>query len=112
MTNSRYTLKRKESREKGQKQSGLELEVIDAYTGKERHVKTLSGGEGFKASLALALGLTDAIQSYAGGVQIDTMFVDQGFGTLDSESLDNAISALMDLQDLGRLVGVIFHFQS
>lgn len=109
MTNSRYTLKRKESREKGQKQSGLELEVIDAYTGKERHVKTLSGGEGFKASLALALGLADVIQSYAGGVQIDTMFVDEGFGTLDSESLDNAISALMDLQDLGRLVGVISH---
>ena len=109
MTNSRYTLKRKEGREKGAKQSGLELEVIDAYTGKERHVKTLSGGEGFKASLALALGLADVIQSYAGGVQIDTMFVDEGFGTLDPESLDNAINTLMDLQDLGRLVGIISH---
>ena len=109
MTNSRYTLKRKESREKGAKQSGLELEVIDSYTGKERHVKTLSGGEGFKASLALALGLADVIQSHAGGVQIDTMFVDEGFGTLDPESLDGAINALMDLQDLGRLVGVISH---
>lgn len=109
MTNSRYTLKRKESREKGAKQSGLELEVIDAYTGKERHVKTLSGGEGFKASLSLALGLADVIQSYAGGVQIDTMFVDEGFGTLDPESLDNAINTLMDLQDLGRLVGIISH---
>lgn len=109
MTNSRYTLKRKESREKGSKQSGLELEVIDAYTGKERHVKTLSGGEGFKASLSLALGLADVIQSYAGGVQIDTMFVDEGFGTLDPESLDNAINTLMDLQDLGRLVGIISH---
>ena len=109
MTNSRYSLKRKESREKGSKQSGLELEVLDAYTGKERHVKTLSGGEGFKASLSLALGLADVIQSYAGGVQIDTMFVDEGFGTLDPESLDNAINALMDLQDLGRLVGIISH---
>lgn len=109
MTNSRYTLKRKEGREKGSKQSGLELEVIDSYTGKERHVKTLSGGEGFKASLSLALGLADVIQSYAGGVQIDTMFVDEGFGTLDPESLDNAINALMDLQDLGRLVGIISH---
>ncbi len=109
MTNSRYTLKRKESREKGSKQSGLELEVIDSYTGKERHVKTLSGGEGFKASLSLALGLADVIQSYAGGVQIDTMFVDEGFGTLDTESLDNAINTLMDLQDLGRLVGIISH---
>ena len=109
MTNSRYTLKRKESREKGAKQSGLELEVIDAYTGKERHVKTLSGGEGFKASLSLALGLADVIQSYAGGVQIDTMFVDEGFGTLDPESLDNAINTLMELQDLGRLVGIISH---
>ena len=75
MTNDRYTLKRKIEKGKGNKQSGLELEIIDAYTGKERHVSTLSGGEGFKASLALALGLADVIQSYAGGVQIETMFV-------------------------------------
>lgn len=109
MTNSRYSLKRKESREKGSKQSGLELEVFDSYTGMARHVKTLSGGEGFKASLSLALGLADVIQAYAGGVQIDTMFVDEGFGTLDPESLDNAINTLMDLQDLGRLVGIISH---
>ena len=85
MTNDRYTLKRKIEKGKGNKQSGLELEIIDAYTGKERHVSTLSGGEGFKASLALALGLADVIQSYAGGVQIETMFVDEGFGTLDPE---------------------------
>ena len=106
MTNDRYTLKRKIEKGKGNKQSGLELEIIDAYTGKERHVSTLSGGEGFKASLALALGLADVIQSYAGGVQIETMFVDEGFGTLDA-----AINSLMDLRDLGRLVGIISHVE-
>jgi exonuclease SbcC len=109
MTNSRYTLKRKEEKGKGAKQSGLELEIIDAYTGKERHVKTLSGGESFKASLSLALGLADVIQSYAGGVHIETMFVDEGFGSLDPESLDSAISALMELRNIGRLVGIISH---
>ena len=111
MTNDRYTLKRKIEKGKGNKQSGLELEIIDAYTGKERHVSILSGGEGFKASLALALGLADVIQSYAGGVQIETMFVDEGFGTLDPESLDAAINSLMDLRDLGRLVGIISHVE-
>lgn len=109
MTNERYALKRKAEKGKGTKQSGLELEIIDAYTGKERHVNTLSGGEGFKASLALALGLADVIQSYSGGVQIDTMFVDEGFGSLDPESLDGAITTLMNLKDLGRIVGIISH---
>ena len=109
MTNERYALKRKAEKGKGTKQSGLELEIIDAYTGKERHVNTLSGGESFKASLALALGLADVIQSYAGGVHIETMFVDEGFGSLDPESLDGAINALMDLKNLGRLVGIISH---
>lgn len=111
MTNERYTLKRKVDKGKGTKQSGLELEIVDAYTGKERHVNTLSGGEGFKASLSLALGLADVIQSYAGGVHIETMFVDEGFGTLDPESLDSAINALMDLKNLGRLVGIISHVE-
>lgn len=111
MTNERYTLKRKADKGKGTKQSGLELEIVDAYTGKERHVNTLSGGEGFKASLSLALGLADVIQSYAGGVHIETMFVDEGFGTLDPESLDSAINALMDLKNLGRLVGIISHVE-
>lgn len=109
MTNGRYTLKRKEDKGKGVKQSGLELEIRDAYTGKERHVKTLSGGESFKASLSLALGLADVIQSYAGGVHIETMFVDEGFGSLDPESLDSAIGALMELRNIGRLVGIISH---
>lgn len=109
MAGGRFILRRKEEKGKGRKQEGLELEVFDNYTGKARHVKTLSGGEGFKASLSLALGLADVIQSYAGGVVLDTMFVDEGFGTLDPESLDNAIQCLTDLQTGGRLVGIISH---
>lgn len=109
MTNKRFELKRKEDREKGIKQSGLELEVFDNYTGKARHVKTLSGGESFKASLSLALGLADVVQSHAGGITVDTMFIDEGFGSLDQESLDNAINCLIDLQQGGRLVGIISH---
>lgn len=109
MAGGRFILKRKEEKGKGRKQEGLELEVFDNYTGKSRHVKTLSGGESFKASLALALGLADVVQSYAGGISLDTMFVDEGFGTLDPESLDNAIQCLIDLQKGGRLVGIISH---
>ena len=109
MATGRFVLKRKEEKGKGRKQEGLELEVFDNYTGKSRHVKTLSGGESFKASLALALGLADVVQSYAGGISLDTMFVDEGFGTLDPESLDNAIQCLIDLQKGGRLVGIISH---
>ncbi len=109
MTGSRYLLKRKEDRGKGRAQQGLELEVFDNYTGKARHVKTLSGGEGFKASLSLALGLADVVQSYSGGISLDTLFVDEGFGSLDQESLDNAIQCLVDIQKTGRLVGVISH---
>lgn len=109
MTGSRYLLKRKEDKSKGRAQQGLELEVFDNYTGKARHVKTLSGGEGFKASLALALGLADIVQSYAGGISLDTLFVDEGFGSLDPESLDSAIQCLVDIQKTGRLVGVISH---
>lgn len=109
MTGSRYLLKRKEDKSKGRAQQGLELEVFDNYTGKARHVKTLSGGEGFKASLALALGLADVVQSYSGGISLDTLFVDEGFGSLDPESLDGAIQCLVDIQKTGRLVGVISH---
>ncbi|SHK47863.1 exonuclease SbcC [Clostridium cavendishii DSM 21758] len=109
MANGRFRLKRKEDKGKGRKQEGLELEVFDSYTGKSRHVKTLSGGESFKASLSLALGLADVVQNYSGGIVLDTMFVDEGFGTLDPASLDNAIECLLALQQGGRLVGIISH---
>ena len=109
MTSGRYQLIRKADRSKGNVQSGLELLVFDQYTGQERHVKTLSGGESFKAALSLALGLADVVQNYAGGVSLETMFIDEGFGTLDPESLDQAIETLMDIQSTGRLVGIISH---
>ncbi|RXI50995.1 SMC family ATPase [Clostridium tetani] len=109
MTGARFLLSRKEEKGKGRRQEGLELEVFDNYTGKARNVKTLSGGESFKASLSLALGLADVIQSYAGGISLDTIFIDEGFGTLDPESLDNAIETLVELQNGGRLVGIISH---
>ena len=109
MTSGRYQLQRKSDRSKGNVQSGLELLVFDQYTGQERHVKTLSGGESFKAALSLALGLADVVQQHAGGISLETMFIDEGFGTLDPESLDQAIETLMDIQSSGRLVGIISH---
>lgn len=109
MTNGRFLLERLKERSKGNAQSGLDLLVFDQYTGASRHVKTLSGGESFKAALALALGLAEVVQNYAGGVSLETMFVDEGFGTLDPESLDQAIETLMDIQADGRLVGIISH---
>lgn len=109
MTSGRFELKRKLERAKGNTQSGLELEVFDAYTGASRHVKTLSGGESFKTSLALALALAEVVQEMAGGVSLDTMFIDEGFGTLDPESLEMAIECLIETQENGRLVGIISH---
>ncbi len=109
MTGNQYELKRRTEAANFRSQSGLDLDVVDHYNGTERSVKTLSGGESFKASLALALGLSDEIQSSAGGVKLDTMFVDEGFGSLDEESLDQAMRALASLADGKRLVGIISH---
>lgn len=109
MTSGRFELLRKQVVGDKRKGQGLDLEVFDNYTGKARDVKTLSGGESFKASLSMALGLADVVQAYSGGIQLDTMFIDEGFGTLDPESLDNSIECLMDLQNDGRLVGIISH---
>ena len=109
MSNGRYELLRKENATDLRSQSGLELDVLDNYTGKIRTVKSLSGGESFKASLSLALGLSDVIQSFAGGVEIDTMFIDEGFGALDTESLEQAIMTLNNLTSGNRLVGIISH---
>ncbi len=109
MTNNQYELKRRKEAENNRSQSGLELDVIDHYNGTFRSVKTLSGGESFKASLALSLGLSEEIQSSAGGIKLDTMFVDEGFGSLDGVSLSQAIRALDDLSGGNRLVGIISH---
>ncbi|BCV54343.1 AAA family ATPase [Shewanella algae] len=109
MSKGRYRLLRKEDRAKGNKASGLELEVEDAYSSKVRPVATLSGGESFMAALSLALGLSDVVQAYAGGIKLDTLFIDEGFGSLDQDSLELAVRTLMDLQSSGRMIGVISH---
>ena len=109
MSDGQYELVRRKEAENNRSQSGLELDVKDHYNGTQRSVKTLSGGESFKASLSLALGLSDEIQSSAGGIRLDTMFVDEGFGSLDEESLSHAIKALSSLADGNRLVGIISH---
>ena len=109
MSGGQYELMRRKSADNLRSQSGLELEVMDHYNGSVRSVKSLSGGESFKASLSLALGLSDVVQAAAGGIRLDTMFVDEGFGSLDSGSLDQAIDALISLAEGNRLVGIISH---
>ena len=109
MTDNRFLLVRKESSERVSDKIGLELEVIDNYNGKRRDVKSLSGGEAFKAALSLALGLSDVIQSYSGGIVVDTMFIDEGFGSLDTESREQAINTLNQLTDNHKLIGIISH---
>ncbi|BFN34058.1 SMC family ATPase [Vibrio harveyi] len=109
MSKGRYILARKTEGFKGAAGRGLDLVIEDSYTGKTRDVATLSGGESFMAALALALGLSDVVQSYSGGIRLDTLFIDEGFGSLDPESLDLAIQTLVDLQQTGRMIGVISH---
>ena len=109
MSRGRYEMRRKLAATDQRAAAGLDLEVFDQYTGTTRAVSTLSGGESFLASLALALGLSDVVQSHAGGIHLDAIFVDEGFGTLDPEALASAIRSLQDLQQAGRMVGIISH---
>lgn len=111
LSNGQFYLTRSDRQEARGKQSGLGLDVYDQYTGQTRDVKTLSGGEKFHASLCLALGMSDVIQSFQGNIVIQTMFIDEGFGSLDEESLRKAIDALIQLQRSGRMIGVISHVQ-
>ena len=109
MTDSRYELKRKEIETKLNVKTGLDFSIFDSYTGKERDVASLSGGEKFKASLALALGLSDTISNTHGGIRIDSLFIDEGFGSLDTESLNQALNILTELSSNDKLIGVISH---
>lgn len=109
MSKGRYELIRKEERSKGNKASGLDLEIFDTWNDSSRGVATLSGGESFMAALSLALGLSEVVQSYSGGIKLDTLFIDEGFGSLDQDSLDLSIETLKQLQANGRSIGIISH---
>lgn len=109
MTGNRFLLERVLEVGDGRTKDNLEIAVFDRYTGKSRSVKTLSGGEAFKASLSLSLGLSDVIQQNRGGIQVETLFVDEGFGALDGESLDQAVKALYSLVEHDRMIGIISH---
>lgn len=107
MSGERYQLKRRESISHGY--SGLEIEVFDFHSNKSRHISSLSGGETFQASLALALGLSEVVQQESGGITLESMFIDEGFGTLDQETLETALDTLVKLKTSGRMVGIISH---
>jgi exonuclease SbcC len=111
MTNGKFELLAKEGGDDLRSQTGLDLEIKDYYSGMVRSVSSLSGGESFKAALSLSLGMSDVIQQFAGGIQMDAMFVDEGFGSLDSDSLEQAIKVLCELSGGNRLVGIISHVQ-
>ena len=109
MTSGRYEMHRAQEVGDGRTKDNLEIQVMDFYTGKLRSVRTLSGGESFKASLSLALGLSDVIQAMNGGIKVEALFIDEGFGALDSESLDQACETLLSLVESDRLIGIISH---
>ena len=109
LSRGRYSLRRLEGSTGGNAKSGLDLEVLDGFTGAPRSIETLSGGEQFLASLSLAFGLSDVVQSYSGSVRLDSIFIDQGFGSLDQDTLDTAMKALSQIQKTGRTVGIISH---
>jgi exonuclease SbcC len=109
MSAGRYELTRSEDPEKKNQRTGLTLAVIDRHTGEERSPRSLSGGETFYTSLALALGLADVVRAEAGGVELDTLFIDEGFGSLDAETLDQVMAVIDDLRDRGRVVGIVSH---
>ncbi|OHA62756.1 MAG: hypothetical protein A2117_01425 [Candidatus Wildermuthbacteria bacterium GWA2_46_15] len=111
MSQGRFSLRRLQERSDGRSAGGLELEVFDTHTGTSRPAANLSGGESFLASLSLALGLSDVSQGYAGGLKMDTIFIDEGFGSLDPETLDLSMRALEEIRKDGRLVGIISHVQ-
>jgi exonuclease SbcC len=109
ISDGRYRLLLKTSPGSGrQRYSGLDLEIFDAYTGKKRPCETLSGGETFLASLSLALALTDVVQSKSGGIQLDSLFIDEGFGSLDDAALEKALSILDEIRET-RMIGLISH---
>ncbi|WP_275128765.1 SbcC/MukB-like Walker B domain-containing protein, partial [Staphylococcus warneri] len=107
MSGQRYQLQRREALSQGF--SGLEIDVFDFYSNKARHISSLSGGETFQASLALALGLSEIVQQESGGISLQSMFIDEGFGTLDQETLETALDTLVNLKSTGRMVGIISH---
>jgi exonuclease SbcC len=109
MSQNRYVLLRKEEGGDGRRRMGLEIEVADSYTGKSRSANSLSGGESFMASLSLALGLSDVVQQSAGGIHLDAMFIDEGFGSLDAEVLELSVRTLSDMADGNRIIGIISH---
>ncbi len=111
MSGGRYRFQNKTEVTDKRYAGGLDLEILDDYTGTARPVETLSGGESFLASLSLALGLAAVVQNNSGGIKLDTIFIDEGFGTLDTETLDYAMKALIELQRGGRLVGIISHVE-
>ncbi len=111
MSGGKYSLTRRETADRKNGAAGLELEVLDAFTGEARRTQSLSGGESFQASLALALGLSDVVQQHAGGVQLETMFIDEGFGSLDNQALEKALEVLRQLAGDSRQVGIISHVE-